>query len=92
VNNRIDPLWNLIENLVEIFQMDNYMDHELFKNNLSLQLTSEGLEKLSNAYKEGLKKIKEVYCQEVIKTERINTKGRHHLEIVKTDIKSVKSS
>jgi hypothetical protein len=72
--------------------MDNYMDHELFKNNPPSQLTSEGLEKLSNAYKEGLKRIKEVYCQEVIKTERINTKGRRHLEIVKTDIRSVKSS
>ncbi|CAB4428284.1 unnamed protein product [Rhizophagus irregularis] len=92
VNNRIDPLWKLIENLVEIFQMDNYTDHELFKKNPPSQLTAEGLKKLSSAYNEGLKRIKEVYCQEVIKTERINTKGRRHLEIVKTDIRSVKSS
>ncbi|CAB4422795.1 unnamed protein product [Rhizophagus irregularis] len=92
VNNRIDPLWKLIENLVEIFQMDNYTDHELFKKNPPSQLTPEGLKKLSSAYNEGLKRIKEVYCQEVIKTERINTKGRRHLEIVKTDIRSVKSS
>ncbi|GBC42735.2 uncharacterized protein OCT59_008170 [Rhizophagus irregularis] len=92
VNNRIDPLWKLIENLVEIFQMDNYTDHELFKKNPPSQLTPEGLKKLSSAYNEGLKRIKDVYCQEVIKTERINTKGRHHLEIVKTDIRSVKSS
>ncbi|POG69339.1 hypothetical protein GLOIN_2v1777165 [Rhizophagus irregularis DAOM 181602=DAOM 197198] len=92
VNNRIDPLWKLIENLVEIFQMDNYTDHELFKKNPPSQLTPEGLKKLSSAYNEGLKRIKDVYCQEVIKTERINTKGRHHLEIVKTDIRSILSS
>ncbi|RIA85299.1 hypothetical protein C1645_830979 [Glomus cerebriforme] len=64
VNNRIDPLWKLIENLVEIFQMDNYTDHELFKKNSPLQLIPEGLKKLSSAYNEGLKRIKEVYCQE----------------------------
>ncbi|PKK61624.1 hypothetical protein RhiirC2_791542 [Rhizophagus irregularis] len=81
VNNRIDPLWKLIENLVEIFQMDNYTDHELFKKNPPSQLTPEGLKKLSSAYNEGLKRIKDVYCQEVIKP-----------EIVKTDIRSVKSS
>ncbi|CAB4439116.1 unnamed protein product [Rhizophagus irregularis] len=72
--------------------MDNYMEHELFKKNPPSQLTPEGLVKLNNAYKEGLKRIKEVYRQEVIKTERINTKGRRYLEIVKTDIKSMKSS
>ncbi|RHZ62259.1 hypothetical protein Glove_341g73 [Diversispora epigaea] len=33
INNRIDPLWKLIKNLIEIFQMDNYMEHELFKKN-----------------------------------------------------------
>ncbi|POG79620.1 hypothetical protein GLOIN_2v1472145 [Rhizophagus irregularis DAOM 181602=DAOM 197198] len=92
VNNRIDPLWKLIENLVEIFQMDNYTDHELFKKNPPSQLTPEGLKKLSSAYNKGLKRIKDVYCQEVIKTKWINTKGRCHLEIVKTDIRSVKSS
>ncbi|PKB96193.1 hypothetical protein RhiirA5_385508 [Rhizophagus irregularis] len=92
VNNRIDPLWKLIENLVEIFQMDNYTDHELFKKNPPSQLTPEGLKKLSSAYNKELKRIKDVYCQEVIKTKWINTKGRCHLEIVKTDIRSVKSS
>ncbi|CAB5189438.1 unnamed protein product [Rhizophagus irregularis] len=64
-------------------------EHDLFKNNPPSQLTREGLEKLSNAYNEGLKRIKEVYCQEVIKIERINTKGRRHLEIVKTDVRSI---
>jgi hypothetical protein len=69
VDNRIDPLWKLVENLVEIFEISNYAEHELFKNNPPSQLAQEGLEKLSNAYDEGLKRIKEVYCQEVIKTE-----------------------
>ncbi|GET52081.1 uncharacterized protein OCT59_010966 [Rhizophagus irregularis] len=72
--------------------MDNYIEHELFMKNPPSQLTPEGLVKLNNAYKEELKRIKEIYHQEVIKTERINTKGRHHLEIVKTDIKSMKPS
>ncbi|GET55152.1 hypothetical protein GLOIN_2v1761305 [Rhizophagus irregularis DAOM 181602=DAOM 197198] len=92
IDNRIDPLWKLVENLVEIFETCNYTEHELFKNNPPSQLTQEGLEKLSNAYNEGLKRIKEVYCQEVIKTERINTKGRRHLEVVKTDIRSINKS
>ncbi|CAB5200141.1 unnamed protein product [Rhizophagus irregularis] len=72
--------------------MDNYTDHELFKKNPPSQLTPEGLKKLSSAYNKELKRIKDVYCQEVIKTKWINTKGRCHLEIVKTDIRSVKSS
>ncbi|PKC04709.1 hypothetical protein RhiirA5_421879 [Rhizophagus irregularis] len=92
VDNRIDPLWKLVENLVEIFQINNYTEHDLFKNNPPSQLTREGLEKLSNAYNEGLKRIKEVYCQEVIKIERINTKERCHLEIVKTDVRSISKS
>ncbi|PKY53697.1 hypothetical protein RhiirA4_477739 [Rhizophagus irregularis] len=50
-----------IDNLVEVFQIDNYREYELFKKNPPSQLTSEGLEKLNNAYKEGLKRIKEVH-------------------------------
>ncbi|PKY33084.1 hypothetical protein RhiirB3_451730 [Rhizophagus irregularis] len=92
VDNRIDPLYKLVENLIEIFEISNYTEHELFKNNSPSQLTQEGLEKLNNAYNEGLKRIKEVYCQEVIKTERINTKRRRHLEVVKTDIRSINKS
>ncbi|PKK56179.1 hypothetical protein RhiirC2_460750 [Rhizophagus irregularis] len=92
VDNRIDPLYKLVENLIEIFEISNYTEHGLFKNNPPSQLTQEGLEKLNNAYNEGLKRIKEVYCQEVIKTERINTKGRRHLEVVKTDIRSINKS
>jgi hypothetical protein len=57
INNQIDLLWKLIENLVEVFQMDNYMEYELFKKNPPSQLTSEGLVKLNNTYKEGLKRI-----------------------------------
>ncbi|CAB4402483.1 unnamed protein product [Rhizophagus irregularis] len=49
------------DNLVEVFQIDNYREYELFKKNPPSQLTSEGLEKLNNAYKEGLKRIKEVH-------------------------------
>lgn len=61
VNNQIDPLWKLIDNLVEVFQISNYREYKLFKKNPPSQLTPEGLEELNNAYKEGLKRIKEMY-------------------------------
>ncbi|PKY34297.1 hypothetical protein RhiirB3_453886 [Rhizophagus irregularis] len=60
VNNQIDPLWKLIDNLVEVFQISNYREYKLFKKNPPSQLTPEGLEELNNAYKEGLKRIKEI--------------------------------
>ncbi|CAB5183395.1 hypothetical protein RhiirA1_456055 [Rhizophagus irregularis] len=44
--------------------MDNYIEHELFMKNPPSQLTPEGLVKLNNAYKEELKRIKEIYHQE----------------------------
>ncbi|RHZ70784.1 hypothetical protein Glove_267g21 [Diversispora epigaea] len=72
--------------------MNNYMEHELFKKNPPTQLTLEGFEKLDKAYDEGLKRIKEVYRQEVIKIEKINTKRRRHIEVIKTNISSKKKS
>ncbi|RHZ87736.1 hypothetical protein Glove_30g157 [Diversispora epigaea] len=72
--------------------MDNYMEHELFKKNPPTQLTLEGFEKLDKAYDEGLKRIKEVYHQEVIKIEKVNIKGRRHIEVIKTNISSKKKS
>jgi hypothetical protein len=49
-------------------------------------LNQEGLIRINQAYMDGLKRIKEIYRQEVIKTEAINTKGRRILSVMKTKI------
>uniref|UniRef100_U9SKP9 Uncharacterized protein n=1 Tax=Rhizophagus irregularis (strain DAOM 181602 / DAOM 197198 / MUCL 43194) TaxID=747089 RepID=U9SKP9_RHIID len=85
-NNRIDPLWKLSHDLLEAFKMDNAIDHDLFKKNSPPQLNQEGLMKINQAYEDGLGRIKEIFRQEVIKTEAINTKGRRVLSVMKTKI------
>ncbi|PKC53496.1 hypothetical protein RhiirA1_469659 [Rhizophagus irregularis] len=66
--------------------MDNPINHDLFKKNSPPQLNQEGLIKINQAYMDGLKRIKEIFWQEVIKTEAINTKGRRVLSVMKTKI------
>ena len=41
--------------------MNNAVDHNLFKNNSPPQLNQEGLIKLNQVYKDGLRRIKEIY-------------------------------
>ncbi|UZO08108.1 uncharacterized protein OCT59_028374 [Rhizophagus irregularis] len=86
--NRIDTLLNefLVHDLLEAFEMDNPINHDLFKKNSPPQLNQEGLIKINQAYMDGLKRIKEIFRQEVIKTEVINTKGRRVLSVMKTKI------
>ncbi|UZO27878.1 uncharacterized protein OCT59_021431 [Rhizophagus irregularis] len=79
-NNRIEPLWKLVHDLLEAFEMDNSINHDLFKKNSPPQLNQEGLIKINQAYMDGLKRIKEIFWQEVIKTEAINTKGRRSVK------------
>ena len=86
MNNRIEPLWKLVHDLLEAFEMDNPINHDLFKKNSPPQLNQEGLIRINQAYMDGLKRIKEIYRQEVIKTEAINTKGRRILSVMKTKI------
>ncbi|GET57129.1 hypothetical protein GLOIN_2v1469926 [Rhizophagus irregularis DAOM 181602=DAOM 197198] len=66
----------LVHDLLEAFEMDNSINHDLFKKNSPPQLNQEGLIKINQAYMDGLKRIKEIFRQEVIKTEAINTKGK----------------
>ncbi len=86
INSHINPLWKLVHDLLEAFEMDNAVDHNLFKNNSPPQLNQEGLIKLNQVYKDGLRRIKEIYQQEVIKTDTILTKGRRALAVIKTKI------
>ncbi|GET57135.1 hypothetical protein GLOIN_2v1469926 [Rhizophagus irregularis DAOM 181602=DAOM 197198] len=79
-NNRIEPLWKLVHDLLEAFEMDNSINHDLFKKNSPPQLNQEGLIKINQAYMDGLKRIKEIFRQEVIKTEAINTKGKRSVK------------
>src|SRR5437016_1804002 len=47
INNRIDSLWKLAHDLLEAFEMDNAIDHDLFKKNSPPQLNQEGLMKIN---------------------------------------------
>ncbi|RHZ86745.1 hypothetical protein Glove_46g6 [Diversispora epigaea] len=73
----------------------NIIDNFINQENLQLQIKSAQEEKeellsQDKAYDEGLKRIKEVYHQKVIKIEKVNTKGRRHIEVIKINISSKK--
>ncbi|EXX51186.1 hypothetical protein RirG_264050 [Rhizophagus irregularis DAOM 197198w] len=46
-NNRIEPLWKLVHDLLEAFEMDNPINYDLFKKNSPPQLNQEGLIKIN---------------------------------------------
>ncbi|UZO28534.1 uncharacterized protein OCT59_022054 [Rhizophagus irregularis] len=61
-NNRIEPLWKLVHDLLEAFEMDNPINYDFFKKNSPPQLNQEGLIKINQVYMDGLKRIKEIFC------------------------------
>jgi hypothetical protein len=91
-SSRIDKLWKLAHDLLEAFEMDNAINHDLFKKNSPPQLNQEGLIKINQAYEDGLRRIKEIYRQEVIKTEVVNTKGRRKLSVMRTKVSDLSNN
>ncbi|RHZ46541.1 hypothetical protein Glove_615g48 [Diversispora epigaea] len=87
IKSRKESLWELVNNLVTVFEMENPLTHPLFQNYTPTQMHQEGLEKLISCYPNGLERIKKIYRQEVLKIESKNTQGRRATEVVKTKLK-----
>ncbi|RHZ77243.1 hypothetical protein Glove_184g121 [Diversispora epigaea] len=89
IDKRKEPLWNLITNLLSIFETDSGINDPLFQITKPKQLNSTGLERLEQCYQKGLDRMKEIFLQEVLEVEKRNTKGRKALGIVRTTIKEL---
>ncbi|RIA90783.1 hypothetical protein C1645_822932 [Glomus cerebriforme] len=83
----MESLWNLVDNLIEIFEMPNPLSYCLFQEYLPIQLHQQGVKRLITCYHNGLEWIKAVYWQEVLKIECRNTWGRRAVEVVRTKFK-----
>ncbi|GET01202.1 hypothetical protein GLOIN_2v1482460 [Rhizophagus clarus] len=82
-----ESLWELIHDLVTIFGMKNPLSHLLFEKYSPTEMHKESLDRLIACYLDRLERIKKVYLQEVLQTERKNTQGRRTAEVIRTKIK-----
>jgi hypothetical protein len=87
IDSRQESLWKLVNDLVEVFEMDNPISHQLFQNYTPTEMHQEGLDRLVACYPDGLERIKRIYRQEVLKIESRNTKGRRAAGVVRTKVK-----
>ena len=87
VKSRQESLWELVNDLVAIFGMDNPLSHQLFQKYTPTEMHQERLGRLIACYPNGLERIKGIYRQEVLKIESRNTKGRRMVGVVRTKVK-----
>ncbi|RGB28323.1 hypothetical protein C1646_767972 [Rhizophagus diaphanus] len=64
VKSRQESLWELVNDLVAIFGMDNPLSHQLFQKYTPTEMHQEGLDRLIACYPGGLERIKGIYRQE----------------------------
>jgi hypothetical protein len=84
---RKESLWNLVDDLVNIFGMTDPLSHELFQDYPPTELHHQGVERLIACYQKGLERVNAVYRQEVLEIERKNTQGRRATEVARTRLK-----
>jgi len=84
---RRDALWNLVDDLINVFEMQNPLSHSLFQEYTPTELHHQGVERLITSYEKGLERIKAVYRQEVLEIECRNTRGRRKIEVIRTKFK-----
>ncbi|PKY46612.1 hypothetical protein RhiirA4_461515 [Rhizophagus irregularis] len=87
-----ESLWELVDDLVIIFEMDDPLSHQLFRKYPPTEMNQEGLDRLIACYPNGLERIKGIYRQEVLKIESRNTKGRRAVGVVRTKVKDYNSN
>ncbi|RHZ77506.1 hypothetical protein Glove_177g73 [Diversispora epigaea] len=87
IKSRKESLWNLIDDLVNVFGMSDPLSHDLFQKYPPTELHNQGVERLIACYQKGLERIKKVYRQEVLEIESKNTQGRRITEVVRTKLK-----
>jgi len=87
IQSRKESLWELIQDLIMVFEMENPLSHQLFQEYPPTQMHEKGLGRLISCYPDGLERIKKVYLQEVLKVEQRNSQGRRTTGVVRTKLK-----
>ncbi|RHZ66121.1 hypothetical protein Glove_309g83 [Diversispora epigaea] len=77
----------LVNNLVMIFGITNPSSHSLFQKYLPKEIYQENLNKLITCYPNGLKYIKKIYKQNILKIEPKITQGRRTTEVIRMKLK-----
>ncbi|CAG8726595.1 11667_t:CDS:2, partial [Rhizophagus irregularis] len=90
VNGRRELFWALVNSLLVAFESSNPTNHPLFQN--CIELTDSGYTKLFSCYDKGKERLKQIYRQEVLRIDPINTKGRRAKEVVITKTKDIKNA
>lgn len=91
IESRQESLWELVNDLVVVFGMDNPLSHQLFQKYTPTEMHQEGFERLVACYSGGLERIKGIYRQEVLKIENRDTKGRRKVGVPRTKVKDYNS-
>ncbi|PKK62087.1 hypothetical protein RhiirC2_790886 [Rhizophagus irregularis] len=86
-----ESLWELVNDLVVIFGMDNPLSLQLFQKYTPTEMHQKGLDHLIVCYLGGLEKIKGIYWQEVLKIKNRNPKGRRAVGVIRTKVKNYNS-
>ena len=76
IDSRRRILWELIKNLVMIFEMADPLSHQIFKDLELSAINKEGYEKLLACYENGLERMRVIFKQDVIKSEPRNAQER----------------
>jgi hypothetical protein len=89
VDGRRESFWALVDSLLIAFESSSPTNHSLFQN--CKELTDDGFSKLFSCYDKGKERLTQIYRQEVLKIDPINTKGRRAKEVVVTKTKDLKN-
>ncbi|CAB5208605.1 unnamed protein product [Rhizophagus irregularis] len=90
VDGRRVSFWALVNSLLIALESSNPTSLPLFQN--CKELTESGYTNLFSCYDKGKERLMQIYRQEVLKIDPINTKGRRAKEVVVTKTKDIKNS
>ena len=80
VKSRKESLWKLANDLIIAFNLENLLEHELFRN--TKEMNEEGFQRLFDCYSIGIERLNIILHQDVYKTELRNVKGRWARNII----------
>jgi hypothetical protein len=90
IDEKRESLWTFVKFLLIAFESSNSTNFPLFQN--CKELTESGYNKLFSCYNKGKERLMQIYRQEVLKINPINTKGRRAKEVITTKIKDIKNA
>ena len=74
IKSRKEALWNLVNQLVDAFNLIDSTTHEIFKD--TTENNPNGFNNLFTCYELGIERLNNIHAQEIEKSISINTKGR----------------